>query len=67
VPVTTDGEVDRFLWAVGEARRRRGVQGPAAASGDVAVPVVTLGPEDFAVEWQVSTRRDPVADAPPAG
>jgi hypothetical protein len=62
--VTADRDLDRLLWAVGEARRLRRAEASGSGAAVVAPPWLGLGPEDFAGDRQATSRRERVADAP---
>lgn len=50
--VPTGAQIERLLWAAGEARRLRGKPEKVAAHPDRRGVALALPPEQFTTEWQ---------------
>lgn len=52
--IRTGRQVERLLWAAGEARRLRGQPEKASARPSGRGVVLALPPEQFTTEWQTA-------------
>lgn len=59
VSVPTGGQIERLLWAAGEARRLRGEPEKVAAHPVHHGVALVLPPEQFTTEWQTPCLGEP--------
>lgn len=57
--IRTEGQVERVLWAAGEARRLRAEPKEAFPRPAYAGTILAIPPEQFTTEWQTACLAEP--------